>query len=56
MPRYVSVDTPLVCTDEWRAYQGLGALGYRHRTVIHDRNFVAPRGEHVDGRVVRVHT
>jgi transposase-like protein len=31
-----------VMTDGWRAYIGLGTLGYRHSVVVHDTNFVSP--------------
>ena len=31
-----------VITDRWRAYTGLGLLGYRHSVVVHDTNFVSP--------------
>jgi len=31
-----------IYTDAWAAYDGLGALGFVHRRVVHEREFVVP--------------
>jgi hypothetical protein len=31
-----------IWSDEWRAYNGLNQLGFRHHTVNHSRHFVDP--------------
>lgn len=38
----VSLNSLLVISDAWRSYNGLGAIGYNHKVVVHERNFVAP--------------
>ena len=33
----------LIYSDEWRAYNGLEQIGYKHRTVNHQEFFVDPK-------------
>lgn len=39
--KYIKPGTQII-SDEWKAYSKLNEIGYKHRTVCHKRNFVAP--------------
>lgn len=39
---YVSKDSSLVVSDQWRAYSSLASRGYQHKTVNHSLHFVEP--------------
>ena len=39
--KYIKPGTQII-SDEWKAYSKLNDIGYKHRTVCHKRNFVAP--------------
>ena len=51
VPLIMSIIRPgsTIYSDEWKAYQRLGQLGYVHKTVCHKKEFITPDGVHTNG-------
>ena len=45
--KWISKETRLLLSDEWRAYAKLKSLGYNHMTIKHKDNFVDPNDPEV---------
>ena len=45
--KWISKETRLLLSDEWRAYAKLKSLGYNHKTIKHTDNFVDPNDPEV---------
>ena len=45
--KWVSKETRLLLSDEWKAYRSLEDLGFNHKTIKHKDNFVDPNNSEI---------